>query len=137
MQDECRGAYYCLPQVVASLTVLSLEGVRLEACSPISLPSLKSFVFMEVQVEAEELHMLVSSCPSLEQFYIDECGKLHLWVSSLTLKLLDIFGEWTTIQVEAVNLQTFVYVGQDSCHLDLASCKNIQDLSLIMASFLS
>lgn len=62
------------------------------------------FVFMEVQVEDEELHMLVLSCPSLEKFYIDECGKLHVWVSSLTLKSLDIFGEWTTIQAEAVNL---------------------------------
>lgn len=132
--------YYCLPQVVlnlASLTILNLEFVKLEASYPISFPSLKLLPLRDVRLEDEVLYHLVPGCPSLKKLWIVNCSTLNnLQLSSSSLKLQDIYGEWETIKIDAVNLRSFFYGGgQCTCHFDFTSCKKIKYLSLAGACF--
>lgn len=141
-----RRRHYCLPEVVlnlASLTVLELVFVELEACYPVSLPSLEYLHLGHVQMEDEILHTLLLGCPSLEELYIWDCDKLKSpRVSSSCLEFLDLSGNWETftIKVEAINLQSFAFSNTAwkkpcSCRFDLASCKKIENLSLRGVSF--
>ncbi|GMN53338.1 hypothetical protein TIFTF001_022478 [Ficus carica] len=95
---------HCLPQValtLTSLTILNLDYMKLEDCSHVNLPCLKSM-------------SLTSS-----------------------LKFLHIDGGWERIQVEAINLESLVYIGygEPPCDFDLASCKQLTHLSMTGAYF--
>ncbi|GMN28442.1 hypothetical protein TIFTF001_002048 [Ficus carica] len=49
---------------------------------------------------------------------------------------VDIYGEWETIKIDAVNLRSFFYGGgQCTCHSDFTSRKKIKYLSLAGACF--
>lgn len=65
--------------LLTSLTVLNLAFVKLEDCSLVYLPSLKSLFLTEVLVEDEELHNLVL-CYALS----------YVLISSSSLKFLEV-----------------------------------------------
>lgn len=80
---------------------------------------------MEVQLEDEVLRNPLVGCPSIEKVNIEDCPKLR------NLRV----GYRPTIQVDAINLQSFGYTGETICYFDLASCKKIKKLSLYYAYF--
>ena len=134
---------HCLPQValnLTSLTILNLYYMKLEDCSHVNLPCLKSMSLTYVDVEAEVLHNLILGCPSLEKLLIGEEESTfspNLQISSSSLKFLHINGGWERIQVEAINLESLVYIlyGEPPCDFDLASCKQLTHLSMTGAYF--
>ncbi|XP_010105159.2 uncharacterized protein LOC21386205 [Morus notabilis] len=128
---------YCLPQVVlnlTSLTVLNLDGVKLQDCSHVNLPSLKSLSLRDVLVKDEVLHNLVLGCPAIQNLVIMVVNALsYIEISSSSLKHLDIDADLDEIQVDAINLESFVCFG--TCNYYIASCKKLSSLSLTAAYF--
>ncbi|PON68678.1 F-box domain containing protein [Trema orientale] len=127
--------FYRLPEAVLnarSLTVLKLSGLRLGNPCLVSLPSLLSLSLMQVELFDEPLRNLMLGCPALEKFCLKDCFCLpKLQISSSTLKFLEIIDEdlFETIEVVAINLQSFIYDG-DSNDINLSACKAIRSLSL-------
>ncbi|GMN19770.1 hypothetical protein TIFTF001_048664, partial [Ficus carica] len=129
------GPRYCLPRValnLTSLTNLNLAYMKLEDCSHINLPCLKSMSLTYVDVKVEVLHNLILGCPSLEKLLIvdEQFFSSNLQISSSNLKFLHIEGDWERIQVDAINLESLVYIGDPSCDLNFASCKQLTHLSV-------
>ncbi|KAL5568636.1 hypothetical protein UlMin_025211 [Ulmus minor] len=141
MNPKCTNfAYYCLPGDVlkaSSLVDVKLTCLKLEASFAISLPSLKSLSLASVELSDKVLHDVLLGCPSLEKLVLKECFDfVNLQISSSSLLFLEIinFEKRGRIPVEAINLQSFLYVGKGVC--DISACTKIRNLSLSEADWL-
>ena len=112
------GRYYLLPKTVfrlRSLTLLRLCGVRLKGLEFVNLPCLKSLSLENVQLDNQALHNLLTSCSSLENLLLKklvDVWHLNVSSSSLTSLKIDTGGSFTSrVNVEAKNLQSFVFIG--------------------------
>ncbi|PON70277.1 F-box domain containing protein [Parasponia andersonii] len=127
--------YYCLPETVAKaryLTVMELEGIKLSTSLKFRLPSLKTLSLKDVRLSDVGLDKLLLGCPSLEKFMLsDDCvltkGRFH----SSSLKFLEIErSAFLSIQVEAINLESFILCDVSFEKIHLSACKAIKNLSL-------
>lgn len=106
--------------------------MKLETRYPISFPSLKSLFLENLHVEGELLYSLVLGSPSLEKLIIVYCATLfNIRISSLILRFFEMIGqdeEGSIIQVEAINLESFLFWDHWFCNFDLTSCKKLTSL---------
>ncbi|KAL5568632.1 hypothetical protein UlMin_025207 [Ulmus minor] len=147
MKPKCTNfAYCCLPGDVlkaSSLVDVKLTCLKLEASFAISLPSLKSLSLASVELSDKVLHDVLLGCPSLEKLVLKECFDfVNLQISSSSLLFLEIisFEKCRRIQVEAINLQSFLYdaeftrgIGPIGLIVNLTTCRKIRNLSLSYA----
>jgi hypothetical protein len=129
-------SYYPLPQTILhakSLRVLKLVMLGLKAFGSITLPSLKTLSLKFVKLDNETIYNLISSCPSLEDLDLDRClGLSNLRVSNPNLKSLQLRNFCPLqIEIEAMNLQSFVYRGNyGECKIQFVACEALRNLSL-------
>ncbi|KAL5573507.1 hypothetical protein UlMin_023104 [Ulmus minor] len=137
---------HLLPETVfrlRSLTLLRLCGVMLKGLEFVNLPYLKSLSLENVQLDNQVLHNLLTSCSSLENLLLKkivDVWHLNVSSSSLTSLKIDTGGSFTSkVNVEAKNLQSFVFIGSFSYPSlkFLSPCETIRDLSLCRAYFLN
>lgn len=138
-----RRSLYYLPHFMLhfrSLTLLKLNGLALEIPVPTSLPSLKELYLLNIQMDDKVLNNLLLSCTSIEKLHVNYCdGLLSPKVSSLSLKSMEfrtggLHCYCRTIEVEAINLQSFVHSGafySKKCTMNLVHCRAIRNLSLV------
>ncbi|KAM6546965.1 hypothetical protein CsatB_027701 [Cannabis sativa] len=137
--------YYCLPKILDNaryLTILELNGVLLDTSHSFSFPSLKALsmenVYHSPSAEEDGVVKFLLGCPSLEKLQLREYEFLGIDVlyrlQSLSLKFMEIIfknlGDYTQIQVEAINLESLVVEGITFDRIDFSSCKKIKNLSL-------
>ncbi|KAL5547355.1 hypothetical protein UlMin_007042 [Ulmus minor] len=137
VKPKCyRTSHYRIPPAVltsASLIVLKLDRLKLEASYSVNLPSITSLSLKDVQMTGKVLQNLMLGCPCLEYLVIEGCANLsEPKISSLSLKSLKILrASLYSLQVEAVNLESFECENRFyECKLNIDSCKNIRNLSL-------
>lgn len=127
---------YSLPYFVLrlrSLTRLKLNGLTLENLVPRSLPSLKELFLERIRLDDQVLNNLLLGCRFLEILHVNSCeGLLNPKVSSSSLKSMEFRTACQTIEIEAMNLRSFVngQCGVKSASINLACCWKIRKLSL-------
>ncbi|KAH7533988.1 hypothetical protein FEM48_Zijuj04G0190100 [Ziziphus jujuba var. spinosa] len=143
-----RNKDYCLTENILnsrSLTVLKLENMILVALFPVELPSLKAAFFNNVSIlDDKTLANLLLGCSSIEKLLLSHCRFTKgIVFSNSNIKSLEIYQcnglRAGRIQVEAVNLESFVYKGSlmsiySEAHkyrdqgIDISACGRLRNL---------
>lgn len=130
---------------VLKLGCVKLECVRLATVSHVELPSLKSLSLKKVYLDYMTLKNLLIGCPSIEDLVLDSChglGKVVVPCSSLKSFIIRYpryvihnVDEKRSIQVEALNLDTFVYDGGFVCkaNIDVGGCGRVRSVRVLKA----
>ncbi|XP_024179042.1 F-box/FBD/LRR-repeat protein At3g26920 [Rosa chinensis] len=150
-ENEVRkGRYYCLQQTALnnakSLTILKLENLKIEEDSidTISLTSLKTLSLKAVKfMTTTGFSRLYSGCPSIEYLSLTSCHGWDVRLSSSGLKHLEILCCEIKLKVEATNLESFKFRGDnglrhhiiDMRNFYIASCQTLRSLEFSHAHF--
>ncbi|PON68674.1 F-box domain containing protein [Trema orientale] len=127
--------HYSLPEMVVNarnLTIMELKGLGLSTSCTFSLPSLKTLSLVDVLLADAALDNLLLGCPSLEKFLLSDCSYLRFGrFRSSSLRFLEIESTgFLSMQVEAINLESFVLFDV-CCHkMNLSACRAIRNVSL-------
>ena len=134
-----RGNMYYLPHSIlglSTLTSLKLDGLVLNNITfPISLPSLQLLNLINTKMDDEILNNLLLGCPFLHKLLLYCCPVLvQPQVSSFSLEFLELICHdgCEIFELEAMNLQTFVYNGRyHSSIVNIIYCGKIRNLSIM------
>lgn len=129
--------------VSLKLGSVKLECVRLQTVPPVELPSLKTLSLKDVYLDYKALKNLLRGCPSIEDLLLDSChglGKIVVSCSSLRSFVVSYprnqsLNDERTIQVEAVNLESFIYDGAFVCqaNINLGGCGRVRSVCVSKA----
>lgn len=140
-----RKTSYCLTEKLLnsrSLTVLKLKNLDLMAFSPVGLPSLKACSLINVAIKDNRtLSNLFLGCFSIENLVLSRCRfSCPTSFSNSNLKSLEIddfWGSGAKIQLEAANLESFVFNGGHfwdiGCVIDISASRRLRNLSVSYA----
>ncbi|XP_062082934.1 F-box/LRR-repeat protein At3g26922-like [Humulus lupulus] len=137
--------YYCLPKILDNaryLTILELNGVKLDTSYSFSFPFLKTLSLEDVwqshTAEEDGVVRFLLGCPSLEKLrlhdYVFLRTNVRFQLQSLSLKFMELISENydydVQIQVDAINLESLVVESISLDQINLSSCKKIRNLTL-------
>ncbi|EXC74264.1 hypothetical protein L484_000309 [Morus notabilis] len=135
--------HYRLPKAILkaqSLTLLKLEGLKMESPLQVCLPFLKLLSLKDVGgLNDHSLEDLLANCPSLEKLVLQDCKDLSApRVSSSSLKSSEVqLVPRQKIKIEAINLRSLLFTGAQYCRISLATtCAGLESLSLYNVEFL-
>ncbi|KAI9160615.1 hypothetical protein LWI28_010015 [Acer negundo] len=141
LEFECRNnKLFKLPQSVlisGSIELLKLRSCLLELRRiNIQLSSLRTLFLSHVFVDDYMIESLVSGCPLIEDLGFDSCQGFN----SLELYGLNRLNEvkvtkndelqWLNVEELNIHLLSIFWSSPEACDINVASCKNIKDLSL-------
>lgn len=135
-----KGDFYCLPEATLyakSLTILKLDGLKMEGPFQLSLPSLKILSLKNiVALNDHSLEDLLANFPFLESLVLQTCKDLSSpRVSSSSLKSFEVqLASHQTIKVEATNLRSLDV--WSCCEISMAAaCVSLKRVSLFYLEF--
>ncbi|XP_030506129.2 putative FBD-associated F-box protein At5g22720 [Cannabis sativa] len=147
MCDDGSYDFYCVPKMLDNaryLTVLELNGVKLDTSHSYSFPCLKTLTLKDVSYSDNSVKdskdvvvKFLLGCLSIEKLRLIDhrFGFLRVRLESLSLKFMELVYEsfeddLTHIHVDAINLESLVLCGVSFDQIIVSSCKKIRNLSL-------